>query len=86
MHCGAMDDNVHMQNTLQLTYALQKAGKSFDMMIYPQSRHGVGDPDQRWHLRNLEWDTIREVLGVSDPVAATAPVSSRGAVRPSESR
>jgi hypothetical protein len=45
------------------------------MMIYPQSRHGVGDPDQRWHLRQLEWDTIRDVLGVSDPVVS-APAAS----------
>ncbi|HZH35567.1 MAG TPA: S9 family peptidase, partial [Pyrinomonadaceae bacterium] len=38
---GAIDDNVHLQNTMQLVYELQKAGKQFDLMIYPTARHGV---------------------------------------------
>ena len=38
---GAMDDNVHVQNSLQLSHALQNAGKDFDIMIYPRSRHGI---------------------------------------------
>ena len=42
---GSMDENVHMQNTLQFAYALQQAGKTFDMMIYPKSRHRLGSPD-----------------------------------------
>ena len=37
---GTGDDNVHFQNTLQLIDALQKAGKSFDFMIYPDGMHG----------------------------------------------
>lgn len=37
---GEMDDNVHVQNTLQLMDALQKAEKEFDVMIYPRARHG----------------------------------------------
>ena len=36
-----MDDNVHLQNTMQFAYELQKAGKPFEMMLYPKSRHGV---------------------------------------------
>lgn len=47
---GERDDNVHISNTLQLAYALQKAGKPFDMMIYPKNRHGVTDPAQKYHL------------------------------------
>ncbi|PWU02281.1 MAG: hypothetical protein C5B51_21175 [Terriglobia bacterium] len=35
------DDNVLFQNTLQLTSALQAAGKQFEMMLYPQKTHGV---------------------------------------------
>jgi dipeptidyl-peptidase-4 len=41
---GTIDDNVHMQNTIQFVYELQKAGKLFRLMVYPKSRHGVGDP------------------------------------------
>jgi dipeptidyl-peptidase-4 len=37
---GLKDDNVHVQNTFQLVNALQKAGKEFDVMIYPLARHG----------------------------------------------
>ncbi len=50
---GTKDDNVHLANTLQLAYALQKAGKPFEMMVYPKSRHGVGDSRQALHLRQL---------------------------------
>ncbi len=31
---GVIDDNVHLQNTMQLTYELQKAGKPFRLMLY----------------------------------------------------
>ncbi len=48
---GTMDDNVHMQNTLQMAWKLQNAGKPFEMMLYPKSRHGVTDPDLSLHLR-----------------------------------
>ncbi|MYB20805.1 MAG: prolyl oligopeptidase family serine peptidase [Holophagales bacterium] len=48
---GTMDDNVHMQNTLQMAWKLQKAGKPFEMMLYPKSRHGVTDSDLSLHLR-----------------------------------
>ena len=34
---GTMDDNVHMQNSVQFAYELQQAGKPFEMMIYPRS-------------------------------------------------
>jgi len=39
---GEMDDNVHMQNTLQLVSKLQDLGKEFELMIYPNGRHGWG--------------------------------------------
>lgn len=41
---GAIDDNVHVQNTIQFVYELQKAGKQFELMLYPKSRHGLTDP------------------------------------------
>lgn len=37
---GTGDDNVHHQNTLQFIDALQKEGKKFDFMIYPDGMHG----------------------------------------------
>lgn len=50
---GEIDDNVHMSNTLQLAYALQKAGKPFELMIYPRNRHGIVDPLQRRHMHEM---------------------------------
>jgi dipeptidyl-peptidase-4 len=59
---GAMDDNVHMQNTTQLAYELQKAGKQFDLMIYPTQRHGVVNPLQAKHMYQLMTDYILKNL------------------------
>lgn len=41
MH-GDMDDNVHMQNTIQLIDKLENANKHFELMIYSGGRHGWG--------------------------------------------
>jgi dipeptidyl aminopeptidase/acylaminoacyl peptidase len=59
---GTIDDNVHISNTLQLARALQKAGKQFRMMVYPENRHAVRNPDQRSHLFRLMTDFLTEHL------------------------
>jgi dipeptidyl-peptidase 4 len=59
---GAIDDNVHMQNTMQFVYELQKAGKQFELMLYPKSRHGVADPLLVKHMRQMMTDFILENL------------------------
>ena len=41
------DDNVHFQNSLQMADALEKAGKRFYMVVYPQKTHSVGGPEYR---------------------------------------
>ena len=33
---GMIDDNVHMANTVQFVYELQKAQKPFRLMLYPE--------------------------------------------------
>jgi dipeptidyl-peptidase-4 len=55
---GAIDDNVHVANTIQFVYALQQAGKQFDLMLYPKSRHGVTDPLLVSHMRRMMTDFI----------------------------
>ncbi|HCA59263.1 MAG TPA: S9 family peptidase, partial [Blastocatellia bacterium] len=40
---GIMDNNVHMQNTIQLVNELQKHNKQFDLMLYPGQRHGIAN-------------------------------------------
>lgn len=49
MH-GDMDDNVHVQNTIQLVDKLTNTNKHFELMIYPGSRHGFG-PSKAAHDR-----------------------------------
>jgi dipeptidyl-peptidase-4 len=61
---GAIDDNVHPQNTLQLAYELQKAGKTFQMMLYPKSRHGITDPQLVRHMRGMMFDFVLKNLKV----------------------
>ena len=38
---SAMDDNVHMQNTMQFMTAATNASKDIDLRIYPPGAHGV---------------------------------------------
>lgn len=63
---GAIDDNVHVQNTIQFVYALQKAGKQFEMMLYPKSRHGVIDPDLVKQMHALMLDFVYRNLRVPE--------------------
>lgn len=59
---GERDDNVHMSNTLQLAHALQMAGKQFELMIYPQNRHAISNPEQNYHLYRLMTEFLHEHL------------------------
>jgi dipeptidyl-peptidase 4 len=59
---GGMDDNVHMQNTMQLAYEFQKAGKQFDLMIYPTQRHGLTNPAQVKHWYTMMTDYVMRNL------------------------
>jgi dipeptidyl aminopeptidase/acylaminoacyl peptidase len=64
---GLMDENVHPQNSTQFMQALQRAGKDFQVMFYPQMRHGLrGD-----HYNRLMVDFITQSLSLdSKPSAA----------------
>ncbi|HZY90119.1 MAG TPA: S9 family peptidase, partial [Gemmataceae bacterium] len=55
---GVRDDNVHVQNTLQLVQALQRADKDFEVMFYPDSRHGI----RGRHYQRLVIDFMRRTL------------------------
>ena len=47
---GVSDDNVHIQNTYRLVDALEKAGKTYELFVYPERDHGIGGEAQRIHL------------------------------------
>lgn len=50
---GTMDDNVHMQNSIQLLSALQDQGKQVEFMLYPGGRHGWGGAKGK-HFNDLK--------------------------------
>ena len=68
---GTMDDNVHMQNSVQFAYELQKAGKPFEMMVYPKSRHGIADGRLNSHLRQLMFDFVMRAVGAETPATSS---------------
>lgn len=45
---GTADNNVHPSNTLQLVQALQRAGKSFDLMVGPDMGHSGINQTRMW--------------------------------------
>ena len=69
---GTMDDNVHMQNTIQFIEKLQTLNKDFELMLYPNDRHGIRPPKrdhltrenvQFWFRHFLGQDLILEEKG-----------------------
>ena len=58
---GVIDDNVHMQNSLQLISKLQDAKKDFEFMVYPGGRHGWGG-NKGLHFQNLKTKFIYKYL------------------------
>ena len=63
---GLMDDNVPPVNTFLVVDALIKANKDFDLVVFPQARHGYGD-DAPYMMRR-RWDYfVRWLLGATPP-------------------
>jgi len=47
---GTSDDNVHLQNTIQMTNAFINAGKQFQLMLYPRKTHSIAGTAARTDL------------------------------------
>ncbi len=63
---GNMDDNVPPYNTYLVVDALIKANKDFDLIIYPNARHGYGS-DNNYMMRR-RWDYfVKHLLGAEPP-------------------
>ena len=58
---GTMDDNVHIQNSIQLVNKLEDLGKHFEFMVYPGERHGWGGA-KGMHSRNEAYRFVYEHL------------------------
>jgi dipeptidyl-peptidase 4 len=50
---GTVDDNVHLQNTIQAADALINAGKLFQLMLFPNKTHGVRGKAREFQLQLL---------------------------------
>ena len=51
---GGMDDNVPVSNSMLVVDALIKANKDFDLVIFPNARHGFGDDSD--YMMRKRWD------------------------------
>lgn len=78
---GMIDDNVHLLNTTRFVKALQDANKQFEMMLYPENRHGVGQShwkkaEAAFIKRTMKPTPIAEVRDERQAPATPAPVPS----------
>ncbi len=47
---GSADDNVHYQNTMEMSMQLINTDVDFEMLIYPNHNHGISGGNARLHL------------------------------------
>jgi dipeptidyl-peptidase-4 len=59
---GIGDDNVHFQNSVEMTNALVMAGKQFDSYFYPNRNHGIYGGNTRHHLYTKMTNFVLENL------------------------
>ncbi len=59
---GTYDDNVHPQNEQAFMDALIKAGKPYQVMIYPMRKHGFIDRPARIHRDHVMIDVWKKNL------------------------
>jgi dipeptidyl-peptidase-4 len=59
---GTADDNVHFQNTMEMTTALIQQNKQFDQFSYPNKNHGIYGGNTRNHLYQMILNYILEKL------------------------
>jgi len=63
---GNMDDNVPPYNTYLVVDALIKANKDFDLIIYPNARHGYGADN--YYMMRRRWDYfVKHLIGSEPP-------------------
>ncbi|MDQ6843291.1 MAG: S9 family peptidase [Bacteroidota bacterium] len=63
---GMMDDNVPPYNTLLVVEALEKANKDYDLIIFPNSRHGYGAYSS--YMMRRRWDYfVKNLSGMEPP-------------------
>lgn len=72
---GGMDDNVPPYNTYLVVESLIKANKDFDLLIFPNARHGYAqnaitgfDPAANYYMMRRRWDYfVKNLMGAEPP-------------------
>jgi dipeptidyl-peptidase-4 len=59
---GTADDNVHVQNSMEMSEALVQAGKQFRQFYYTNRNHGIYGGYTRYHLYTMMTNFILENL------------------------
>ncbi|WP_299580145.1 S9 family peptidase [uncultured Sunxiuqinia sp.] len=59
---GSADDNVHLQNSMEMSEALVQASVQFDMAIYTNRDHGIYGGNTRMHLYQRMTDFLKRNL------------------------
>lgn len=59
---GSADDNVHAQNTFEMTEKLVQAGVQFEMAIYTNRNHGISGGNTSMHLYTKMTSFLKEKL------------------------
>ena len=63
---GMLDDNVPPYNTLLVVQALIEANKDFDLILFPEARHGFGAASN--YMTRRRWDYfVEHLLGAEPP-------------------
>lgn len=59
---GTADDNVHAQNTFEMTEKMVQAGVQFDMAMYTNRNHGIRGGNTSMHLYTKMTNFLKDVL------------------------
>jgi dipeptidyl-peptidase-4 len=59
---GSADDNVHLQNSMEMTKELVKNNIPFEQFIYPNKNHGIYGGNTRLHLYTKMLKFVKENL------------------------
>ncbi|MGI8671228.1 MAG: DPP IV N-terminal domain-containing protein [Luteitalea sp.] len=78
---GTIDDNVHLQNSLQVIDWLTEHDKSFELMIYPDSRHGLQASQRKHAARETHDYWVRTLLGGVLPAPQLQSASAHSSTR-----
>ncbi|MFD9371619.1 DPP IV N-terminal domain-containing protein [Streptomyces sp. NPDC060020] len=71
---GAMDDQVHPEQTLRFADRLIAADKDFELLIVPGAEHTL--LDCLAYVRKRSWDfLVRELMGTQPPAYRPAPIA-----------